>query len=153
MGALRVGMKVRATAAQRQQIALAASRLGLTVNDYLLALALGDDKDRAGISTLTARIDALETALTAALVDRDERLSEALDGLAERMTTAAHTDADALNDRIAETVRTAIGGPTSGVTVATLQRLSRSIETVIQRELGRLARGEYRPTNSTAKKA
>lgn len=95
-----------------------ARRLSLSVNDYILARVGADATERAGAGAVTDRIDALEIALESAIGERDDRLGEALEGLIERIGAAG-----------------AGGNPApAGVTVADLQRLSRSIESVIKHE-------------------
>lgn len=83
-----------------------ARRLGLSVNDYIVARVGADATERAGAAAVTDRIDALEAALGAALAERDDRIAEALDAVTGRLEAAIRSAVDGEHERTVKNLQT-----------------------------------------------
>lgn len=123
-------LTVRVDAGALALIRDVADRLGVPVGAYIVTRAVADAEKQSAMAALGARMDALETALTTALEERDEHLAEALDALAERIGDGP-------------------GTPSSGVTVADLQRLSHAIESIVKHETGAVQRSLFAAITKT----
>jgi len=81
MAATRKKFTVRMTAGELEEIRAIARRLGMTVNDFVLAQALLQARGGSTLDRVTERIDALESSLATALDTRNEAIQQAIDGL------------------------------------------------------------------------
>lgn len=81
MAAARKKFTVRMTAGELEEIRVIARRLGMTVNDFMLAQALLQARSGSTLDRITERMDALESSLANALDARDETLLQAIEGL------------------------------------------------------------------------
>lgn len=81
MSSFRKKITVRLAADELEEIRSVAHRLGMTVNDFVLAQALLPSRGGTTLDRVTERMDALETSLAGALDARDETLLQAIEGL------------------------------------------------------------------------
>ena len=81
MSSFRKKITVRLAAGELEEIRSVARRLGMTVNDFVLAQALLQARGGTTLDRITERMDALETSLAGALDARDETLLQAIEGL------------------------------------------------------------------------
>jgi len=81
MSPVRKKITVRLGADELEEIRSMARRLGMTVNDFVLAQALLQARGGTTLDRITERMDALESSLANALDARDETLLQAIEGL------------------------------------------------------------------------
>ena len=81
MAAARKKFTVRMTASELEEIRAIARRLGMTINDFVLAQALLQARGGSTLDRITERMDALESSLVSALDARNEVMQGAIDGL------------------------------------------------------------------------
>ena len=81
MAAARKKFTVRMTTGELEEIRAIARRLGMSINDFMLAQALLQARGGSTLDRVTERMDALESSLATALDARNESIQQAIDGL------------------------------------------------------------------------